>query len=102
MPVSGKGSGSSCGCLYLNDVVYSTNQGVSFTLSTLMAPWGARSDMAVAVAPKTNYIVMMGGNLIPNGNVLNVRSHPHHPLPHSTCVDRHRPLTCSPSLTAVC
>ena len=63
----GKGSASACGCLFLNDVVYSTDQGKTFNVSNRAAPWGQRSDMTVAVAPKTNVIIMVGGSLVPNG-----------------------------------
>ena len=46
---------------WVNDVIYSTNQGQSWNLATFTAPWAARSDLSVAVAPGTNNIVLTGG-----------------------------------------
>ena len=49
-----------------NDVFLSTDQGNTWSLTLQSAPWAPRSDMAVAVMPGTNYVVMGGGQTNPN------------------------------------
>ena len=65
--------GKSCpNWVEVNDVIYSTNNAQSFAQSCSAAPWSARSDFSLAVAPNTNVIVLAGGtdaNGNPNNDV---------------------------------
>ena len=49
-----------------NDVFISMDMGKTWALTLLSAPWTPRSDMAVAVMPGTNYVLMGGGQTNPN------------------------------------
>ena len=44
-----------------NDVIYSTDGGISYNQATANAPWMARSDFEFIAEPNTNNIVLMGG-----------------------------------------
>ena len=46
---------------YANDVWYSTNQGGSFYVATIQAPWYPRSDSANLAIPGTNCVLIIGG-----------------------------------------
>ena len=47
--------------VYSSLVSYSTDVGTTWRQATSFTPWGARSDMAVCVMPKTNTVFMAGG-----------------------------------------
>ena len=53
---------------WVNDVIVSTDRGVSWSLVTQNAPWLARSDVITAVQPGTNNVVTLGGANNNNGN----------------------------------
>ena len=45
----------------MNDVIYSTDNGLSYDQATANAPWAARSDMEFVAEPNTLNIVLIGG-----------------------------------------
>ena len=56
---------------WMNDVIYSLDNGQTWNLATFLAPWLPRSDLSVAVAPATNNVVLMGGQSAPAGVAMN-------------------------------
>ena len=58
----GKASGSDYSfSTYVNDVIYSTNNGNSWSLATPAAAWPARSDHIMVAAPGSNNVLVIGG-----------------------------------------